>query len=64
MEGLRVSEVARLLGKCPDTLRRAERRGLIPPAQRDGSSGWRTYTSADVDLIRKAFAPRPPKESR
>jgi len=53
---LRVSDAAGELGISGSWLRRAEKRGHIPPAMRD-VNGWRVYTEADVDLLRKRFFP-------
>ena len=46
-----VSEAARNLGLSVDWLRRAERRGSLPPARRDGN-GHRYYTPEDLERLR------------
>lgn len=53
---LRVNDAARELGISESWLRRAERRGQIPPAKRD-LNGWRIYTEADVALLREKLFP-------
>lgn len=46
-----VSEAARKLGLSVDWLRRAERRGSLPPARRD-KNGHRYYTPEDLERLR------------
>ena len=53
---LRVSDAAGELGISGSWLRRAEKRGHIPPAMRD-VNGWRVYIDADVALLRGKFFP-------
>ena len=48
---MRVQEVARQLGVSADWLRRLERLGRIPTAQRD-MNGTRRYSENDVMLLR------------
>ncbi len=55
---LRVSDAAGELGISGSWLRRAEKRGHIPPAKRD-LNGWRVYTEADLALLRETFFPAP-----
>lgn len=51
-KGIRgVAEVAQLLGIHPNSLRRAEREGRLPPAQREPLSHHRFYTAADVERL-------------
>ncbi|MBA3430828.1 MAG: MerR family DNA-binding transcriptional regulator [Actinobacteria bacterium] len=45
------TEVAAFLGIHPDSLRRAERAGRIPRAQRESVSGHRAYSRDDVDAL-------------
>lgn len=52
---MRTGEVAKLVGRHPDTIRDYERRGVIPAARRD-IAGWRTYSEADVEIIRAILA--------
>lgn len=49
---IRVAQAARKLGCSEKWLREAERRGRIPKARRD-SNGWRYYTEADIDILRR-----------
>ncbi len=49
---MRVVDVARELGFSGDWIRRAEKQGLIPPAQRD-LNGHRRYSSEDVKRLRE-----------
>lgn len=51
---LRVSQVAERLGVCPQTLRKWEKVGKIPPAARD-FNGHRRYAAADVEVLRARF---------
>ena len=53
---LRTGEVARMVGRHPDTIRDYERRGVIPAAPRDPIAGWRVYTKEDVETIRRILA--------
>jgi MerR family transcriptional regulator, copper efflux regulator len=48
---LRIGEVARRAGVTVDAVRFYERRGVLPPAQRQ-LSGYRSYTDATVERIR------------
>ena len=52
---MRTGEVAKLVSRHPDTIRDYERRGVIPTARRD-IAGWRTYSEADVEEIRRILA--------
>ena len=62
MELLTVSQVARELGMSVDWLRRAEKQGRIPRAQRH-LSGWRVYSPEDVERL-KSLLLTPPCEAR
>jgi DNA-binding transcriptional MerR regulator len=53
---LKVSEVARELGRSVDWLREAETKGKIPRARRD-LNGWRVYTEEDVERLRQLLMP-------
>lgn len=53
MNTLRIGDVAKLVGRHPDTLRRYEAKGLIPAARRDPFSGWRLWSRDDVETIRR-----------
>ena len=52
---LRTGEVAKIVGRHPDTIRDYERRGVIPAARRD-IAGWRVYSEEDVETIRRILA--------
>jgi len=49
---LKVSEVARLIGRTERWLRKVEKTGKIPRARRD-LNNWRTYTEEDVETIKQ-----------
>jgi len=49
-------QAARRLGVHPQTLRRWEREGVIPPAQR--RRGQRVYTPGDMERIEAAVTSR------
>src|SRR4051794_41856435 len=51
VEGLRVAELAAVVGVGPDTVRYYERAGLLPPPRRT-SSGYRSYDAGAVDRMR------------
>lgn len=57
MEYIRIGSLARLLGRHPDTLRRYEKRRLIPAARRDPVTRWRVWTPSDVKALQKQLAP-------
>ena len=54
---MRPVDLARLLGRTPDWLRRLERQGRIPVAKRD-FSGHRYYDVEDLARIRDILASR------
>ena len=56
MKLFRVSEMARELGISEAWLRRAEKSGRIPKAQRDLNK-WRVYRQEDLELIRSLLLP-------
>ena len=56
---MRTGEVARLVSRHPSTIRDYERKGIIRKARRD-PAGWRTYSEADVEEIRKILAGEKP----
>jgi predicted DNA-binding transcriptional regulator AlpA len=60
---LRIGELAALLGRSPLTVARWERRGVIPPARREPTTGNRVWTESEVAAILARLAPRPPGES-
>lgn len=49
---LRIGDVARLVGISPSVLRDWQNLGLVSPAR--NRSGYRLYTAADVELLRRA----------
>jgi hypothetical protein len=51
---LRISDVARMVGRSPSSLRELERDGVIPAAQRD-RAGQRRYSSKDALVITEAL---------
>jgi len=50
---LHIGDVAKLVGRHPDTLRRYEAKGLIPAPRREPFSGWRVWTREEVERIRR-----------
>ena len=52
---MRTGEVAKLVSRHPATIRIYEKRGVIPMARRD-PAGWRTYSEADVAVIKAILA--------
>lgn len=54
-ELLRISEVAERLYVHPGSIRRAERVGRVPRAQREAVSGYRYYSPEDVAALRARF---------
>ena len=56
MKQMRVSEVARLLGRSERWVRESEAKGKIPKARRDFNN-WRVYTSEDIEVIEKLIIP-------
>jgi DNA-binding transcriptional MerR regulator len=56
MSLMQVNQAARTLGCTESWLRRAEGRGLIPAARRD-LRGWRVYTDADIEILRRLLSP-------
>jgi DNA-binding transcriptional MerR regulator len=53
MKFLRTSDLARAVGVHPNTVRRYEERGLLPPVQRD-RNGYRRFTQKHLDCLRVA----------
>lgn len=53
---LKISDVAKLVGRHPQTLRDYEERGVIPTAKRDPIAGWRVYSRQDVEAIQRILA--------
>lgn len=51
VRGLRVAELARVVGVAPDTIRYYERAGLLPPPART-PAGYRAYDHTAVDRVR------------
>jgi DNA-binding transcriptional MerR regulator len=46
-------EAAFQLGISKRTLFRYEKRGIFPKAQRNKINGWRRYSAADIDYLKK-----------
>ena len=59
MNGLKIAEAAEILGVHPETLRRWERRGVLPPAKRS-PLGWRIYSGEDLKELRDRIEPKQP----
>lgn len=53
---LRIGDLARRYGVCPESLRVWERSGLIPPAART-PGGHRRYTSEHLDALDQILQP-------
>src|SRR5512138_2792911 len=53
MEYLRTSDVARVVGAHPNTVRRYVDRGILPPVERS-PSGYRRFTQRHLDCLRLA----------
>jgi DNA-binding transcriptional MerR regulator len=51
VEGLRVAELAAVVGVTPDTIRYYERAGLLPPPART-AAGYRAYDPAVAERLR------------
>jgi DNA-binding transcriptional MerR regulator len=51
--GLSTGQLAKLVSRCPATIRRYEAKGIIPAAQRDPISGRRYWTHVQVELIQQ-----------
>lgn len=52
---LTIGKIATILGLHPDTIRRYEREGLIPPAQRSPMNGYRIWSQQDVARVRQVI---------
>ena len=52
---LTTGKLATALGLHPDTIRRYEREGLIPPAKRSPRNGYRFWKEEDVKRIQEAI---------
>lgn len=50
----RISELAKELDRSTLTIKKWEESGLIPIAKRD-SRGWRYYTEADIEEIKRVL---------
>jgi DNA-binding transcriptional MerR regulator len=53
---LRIQELADRAGVSTQTVRRLEKRGLLPPPRRD-VNGWRAYEPEDVARLLKVILP-------
>jgi DNA-binding transcriptional MerR regulator len=54
-EGLRIGDVARLVGTTPRTIRYYEEIGLLPETPKRPSGRHRTYTQAEVERLREVM---------
>lgn len=54
-DGLRIGDVARLVGTTPRTIRYYEEIGLLPESSPRPSGQHRTYTSAEVERLREVM---------
>lgn len=52
MNYIRVKDVEKIIDRDRNTILRWEREGLVPHPQKD-SRGWRFYTAADIEIIKK-----------
>jgi len=48
---LRISDLARMVGSQPQTIRRWEREGRIPPVRSEVVTNHRVWTAEEVQLI-------------
>jgi MerR family transcriptional regulator, repressor of the yfmOP operon len=53
--GLRIGDVAKLVGTTPRTIRYYEEIGLLAPEPRRPSGGHRVYTEAEVERLREVM---------
>jgi DNA-binding transcriptional MerR regulator len=53
---LTIHDVAAAVDRAPNTIRRYERLGILPPPARD-LNGWRRYSKADLDRIAAIIYP-------
>ena len=58
----RIGQLAKLIGRHPEVVRRYEKAGVIPPAQRDPHNGWRVWPDEEVLRIQEQFQPVKPKQ--
>jgi hypothetical protein len=61
---LTIGKLAALLGLHPDTIRKYERQGIIPVANRSPLNGYRVWSEEDVEAIRQAvfgWGQQPPR---
>ena len=59
----KIGDVGKMLDRKPDTIRKYEKRGLIPPGKKfplveDGSAAIRLYTETDVADLTEFFSQR------
>ena len=50
-----ISELAEKVGLHPETIRRLEKRGVIPAARRD-ANGWRHYSEGVIKVLKERYA--------
>jgi len=58
---LNVRQVAQLLGRHPNSVRRYEARGILPPAARDPLTNERLWRWSDIELAKRRLIPVQPK---
>lgn len=52
MDYLKIGEVAKLIGRSAQTIKRWEDTGKIPQSTRQKSNNWRIYSPSDVETIK------------
>ena len=60
---LSVRQVAQLLGRHPNSVRRYEARGILPPAARDPLTNARLWRWSDIELAKRRLTPIQPKQA-
>ena len=54
MKYIKIGELAREVGLCPETIRLAEKQGRIPPARRT-PGGWGVWGEEDLDKLKEVL---------
>jgi DNA-binding transcriptional MerR regulator len=60
---LTVRQVAQLLGRHPNSVRRYEARGILPTAARDPLTNARLWRWRDVEAAKRRLTPVPPEQA-
>lgn len=55
IEVFTIKYVAQMTGKCEDTIRAWEAKGIIPKSTYTDKRGWRLYSSEQIQLLTVAF---------